>query len=54
MLKPLRTPKELADELRISRKTVYRLISEGKIRAARIGRSLRITEEEFNRLTGKG
>ena len=38
---PMVTPKELADELKISRDTVYKLAREGKIPAERIGSNIR-------------
>lgn len=36
------TPAEVAEQLRVSSMTVYRLIKAGELRAARIGKSYRI------------
>jgi excisionase family DNA binding protein len=42
------TPAEVAEELRVSSMTVYRLIKSGELRAARIGKSFRIREEDVD------
>jgi excisionase family DNA binding protein len=42
-------PKEIAEVLRISSMSVYRLIERGEIQAIRVGRSFRITEGELAR-----
>jgi len=42
------TPAEVAEELRVSSMTVYRLIKSGELRAARIGKSYRIREEDVD------
>lgn len=44
---PWRTAKEAADRMRVSTKTLYRLVSEGKVRAAVVGgrRSLRFRDD---------
>ena len=44
------TAKEFAALFRISTAQVYQLISEGQIRAIRIGGSLRISQREIDRL----
>jgi excisionase family DNA binding protein len=44
------TVPETGKLLKIGNSTVYRLIAAGKIRAIRIGGSLRITDKEINRL----
>jgi excisionase family DNA binding protein len=41
------TPQEIADTLRISNMTAYRLIHNGELAAHRIGRSLRIDPRDF-------
>ena len=38
------TPSEVAARLRVDRETVYRHIRDGRLRAARIGRSYRVDE----------
>ncbi len=43
------TPAEVADHLRVSSMTVYRLIKSGDLRAARIGKSYRISEDDVDR-----
>ena len=42
------TPSEVADVLRVSDMTVYRLIKAGELRALRIGKSYRISEDDFD------
>ncbi len=42
------TPREVAEALRVSDMTVYRLIKSGELRALRIGKSFRISEEDFD------
>ncbi|MGQ0830844.1 MAG: helix-turn-helix domain-containing protein [Microthrixaceae bacterium] len=42
------TPAEVADQLRVSSMTVYRLIKAGELRAARIGKSYRISEDDVD------
>ena len=44
----LLTPTEVADQLRVSTMTVYRLIKAGDLRAARIGKSFRISEDDVD------
>jgi excisionase family DNA binding protein len=40
------TPREVADLLRVSSMTVYRLIKSGELRAVRVGKAYRILEED--------
>ena len=40
------TVQEVAELMRVSTMTVYRLIKSGELRAARIGRSIRLRERE--------
>lgn len=42
------TPREVAETLRVSDMTVYRLIKSGELRAVRIGKSYRISEDDFD------
>ncbi len=42
------TPREVAEQLRVSDMTVYRLIKSGELRALRIGKSYRISAEDFD------
>lgn len=42
------TPHEVAETLRVSDMTVYRLIKSGELRALRIGKSYRISEDDFD------
>jgi excisionase family DNA binding protein len=44
----LLTVNEVADLLRVSRMTVYRLIKEGDIGALRVGRSYRLREDDVD------
>lgn len=43
------TVSEVAQILRISNMTVYRMITSGKLSAVRIGKSYRLREEDVNR-----
>lgn len=38
------TVQEIADRMRVSKMTVYRLIHNGELRASRFGRSFRVSE----------
>ena len=40
------TVQEVAELMRVSTMTVYRLIKAGELRAARVGRSLRLRDSE--------
>ena len=44
------TPKEIAANLKVSRKTIYNWIQEGRLKAVKIGHFWRISESELNRL----
>jgi excisionase family DNA binding protein len=43
------TVSEVANLLRVSNMTVYRLISSGQLPAARVGKSYRLREEDVDR-----
>ena len=43
------TPAEVADLLRVSSMTVYRLIKAGELRAVRVGKAYRIREDDIDR-----
>ena len=43
------TVTEVADVMRVSKMTVYRLIKQGDLPAVRIGRGYRIREEDVHR-----
>lgn len=43
------TVQELADIMRVSEMTVYRLIRDGSIPALRIGKHLRVASDDFDR-----
>jgi excisionase family DNA binding protein len=45
---------EVAQLLRVSKMTVYRLISAGELRSARVGRSYRLAEEDVNAYLQRG
>jgi excisionase family DNA binding protein len=45
---------EVAHLLRVSKMTVYRLISSGELRSARVGRSYRLTEDDVNAYLQRG
>jgi len=42
------TPQEVADHLRVSSMTVYRLIKSGELRAVRVGKAYRILEDDVD------
>ena len=44
----LLTVNEVAEHLRVSRMTVYRLIKEGDMKALRVGRSYRLREDDVD------
>jgi excisionase family DNA binding protein len=43
------TVREVADTLKVSNMTVYRLINSGGLRAVRVGKSFRLREDDVNR-----
>lgn len=45
----LLTVGEVADALRVSNMTVYRLVGSGQLAALRVGRSYRIREDDLDR-----
>lgn len=53
MSKKILRPDEAANFLRISRRSVYRLISSGELSAFKIGGSLRITSQALNNFIEK-
>jgi excisionase family DNA binding protein len=44
---------EVADQLRVSTMTVYRLIKSGELRAVRVGKSYRLGEEDVDAYLSK-
>ena len=48
------TPAEVADMLRVSTMTVYRLIKAGDIPALKVGKSYRMREEDVDRWIAAG
>jgi excisionase family DNA binding protein len=46
------TVAEVADLLRVSTMTVYRLIEAGDLRALRVGKSFRINEDDLDQFLG--
>lgn len=53
-LSTLLSPKEFANRLSISRWTVYAWIQEGRIEAIKLGRLVRISEAELERIIEEG
>lgn len=45
----LYTAQEIADKLKIKKTTVYELIKRGELGSSKIGKQLRISEEQLNR-----
>ncbi|MGB9844118.1 MAG: helix-turn-helix domain-containing protein [Caldisericia bacterium] len=50
----MKTVKQVAEEFQCSVFTIYRLIKKKKIRAIKFNRSLRILEEEIERIKKEG
>ena len=48
------TVAEVADIMRVSSMTVYRLIKAGEVRAVRIGKSYRLAEDDVDRYLAQG
>jgi excisionase family DNA binding protein len=46
----LLTVPEIAEALRVSKMTVYRLINTGEIKVIKVGKAIRIPESELNRI----
>jgi excisionase family DNA binding protein len=47
------TVQEVADQLRVSTMTVYRIIKAGELRAVRVGKSYRLREEDIDAYLAK-
>lgn len=47
-------PKDVAEALSVDRKTIYRRIADGTIRAIRVGGMYRISAAEFQRIQKEG
>lgn len=47
MTQPLLTAAEVAEDLRVSTMTVYRLIRRGELPAVRVGRNYRVRAEDL-------
>ena len=50
----LLTPTEVAEYLRISESTVYRLLTAGAIPGVKVGRSWRVRKEDLDDFLAKG
>jgi excisionase family DNA binding protein len=48
------TAAEVADAMRVSTMTVYRLIKAGSLPAVRVGRSYRVAEDDLDRFLARG
>jgi putative molybdopterin biosynthesis protein len=49
----LLTPAEVAELAKVSRETVYREIDRGELKAAHVGRQLRIDPVDFDQYLGR-
>ena len=49
-MEQLYTPEEVAENLKVTRKTIYNWIHEGKLQAVKVGHFWRISETELKRL----
>lgn len=54
MSRKLLTPEEAAERLGMSRKAIYNMSHERRIETVKIGRCLRIREQEIERLIAEG
>ncbi len=54
MEKPLLTRRETADLLGVSEKTLFNWEKAGSIKSTRLGRLVRFTREEINRIAKEG
>lgn len=50
----LYTPAEVAEILKLTRKSIYNYIESGKLKSVQFGREHRITEEELQRFIKTG
>jgi excisionase family DNA binding protein len=48
------TVAEVAEMMRVSTMTVYRLVKSGELRAVRVGKSYRLAEDEVDRFLARG
>jgi excisionase family DNA binding protein len=51
---PVLTIPEVAEALRVHQKTVYKLVSERKLRAVKVGRAVRVRLTELERFLSGG
>lgn len=49
-MEKLYTPEEVADMLRVTRRTVYEWIRSGQLKAVKVGRQWRITEDDISKM----
>lgn len=45
----MKTIKEIAEDMKVSKRTVWRWIEDGKLKAIKKGLVVRITDEEYKR-----
>lgn len=45
----IHTPEQIAGQLQLTVRTIYKLIREGKLPATKIGREYRISDEQLDR-----
>lgn len=50
----LYTLQEVAKILKVSERTLYRWIKDGKLKAHKVGRNWRVKEEDLKKLKGEG
>ena len=53
-LETVLTPSEVAENLKLSEKTVMRLLRDGDLKGKKLGGSWRITASEYNRFVSEG
>ena len=53
-LETVLTPLEVAENLKLSEKTVMRLLRDGDLKGTKLGGSWRITASEYNRFVSEG
>ncbi len=46
----MKTVAEIAQEMKVTKRTVFRWIKAGKLKAVKVGGTVRVTEEEYSKL----
>ncbi len=52
-MKKIYTPEEIAENLQASKRTVYRWVEKGELKAFRAGKLIRVTREDLEEFLGR-